>query len=128
MTKSTISCFLLLVLAVVSCTYDKAPQPAPAASITGTVSFANDIHPIIVTNCLGQGTQTCHVTPSNQGSNGDFTTYTGFHAKVLNGSLQLRALNAGGGMPPAFTSGPTVLSASDKQKIESWMSNGAPNN
>jgi hypothetical protein len=55
-----------------SCTYEKGELPTPIKS----ASYQAAIKPIMVTYCYGQGTQTCHVTPSNQFATGDFTTFS----------------------------------------------------
>lgn len=111
---------LLTYVLVISCTNDSAELPPP-------VSYANDIFPIVQTHCFGTGGQSCHVTNSNMGSNGDYTTYAGLKAKVDNGSLQIRALTPGGGMPPSYSNGPQ-LGAEDLRKLRVWVANGAPNN
>ncbi|MEO6884492.1 MAG: hypothetical protein ABI199_10780 [Bacteroidia bacterium] len=112
-----------------ACTNHKADLPQPINQTNTLVSYKNDIHPLIVTYCYGQGTQTCHVTPSNQGSNGDFTTYAGLYAKVQNGSLKVRVFQTNGGMPPSYSSGPTSLTPQDLAKFKTWvLTEGAPNN
>jgi hypothetical protein len=122
-------------LIISACTYTKknaSATPTPVnttgGATTAAVSYSVDIKPIMVTYCLGTGNQSCHVTPSNQGANGDFTTYAGLDAKVLNGSIQARVFNANGGMPASYSNGPTQLSAADKTKFMTWVTNGAPNN
>jgi hypothetical protein len=125
------SAFFLLVLActsIFSCYYDKHVAPEAPVASTSQISYQTDIKPFLTLYCLGQGNQACHVSHSNQGANGDFTTYAGLKAKVDNGSIQSRVLNANGGMPPSYSSGPTHLTAADKQKLLSWVSQGALNN
>ena len=107
-----------------SCTNDKGELPTPIK----TVSYQSTIKPIIITNCYGQNAQTCHVTPSNQGSNGDFTTYTGLKQKIDNGSFQIRVLSNTGSMPPSFSTGPKSLSSEDLEKLKTWVNDGAQNN
>ena len=92
------------------------------------VSYLNDIRPILMTYCFGTGPQRCHVTNTNQGANGDFTTYAGIKAKADNGSLEARVLNPLGGMPPSYTTGPIPVTEEDKLKIRYWIDAGAPNN
>lgn len=106
-----------------SCTYDKGEIPVPVQ----TASYQTDIKPIIQTNCYGQGTQSCHVTNSNQGALGDFTTYEGLKAKVENGSFENRVFILHD-MPPAYSTGPTSLNAEDFAKLKAWVDNGAQNN
>ena len=127
-----ITCSLLLafvILSVCSCTYDKGDMAQPIVlSDTTTVKYSADIKPILVTYCYGSNGQTCHVTPSNQGSNGDYTTYEGLKAKVDNGSLQNRVFSAFSDMPPSYSTGPQRLSAIDLAKFKRWVSKGALNN
>jgi hypothetical protein len=122
--------FLIALALISSCAYSKKnimPSTGDANS-TMAVSYSLEIKPIIVTYCLGTGGQTCHVTPSNEGANGDFTTYGGLYAKVINGSIQSRVFSANASMPPSYSSGPTQLSPADKTKFMAWVNNGAPNN
>lgn len=106
-----------------SCTSDKGEVPKPIA----TVSYQSDIKPIIQTYCSGQGGQSCHVTPSNQGAPGDFSTYAGLKEKVDNGTIQSRVFNLKD-MPPTYSNGPTALTAEDLETFKSWVNNGAPEN
>jgi hypothetical protein len=82
------------------------------------VSFANDIQPVINTNCIG-----CHGTGNSTG----VTLST--HAGVQEASQNNRLYNAVAQngletpMPPN-----TKLSACDIQKIKVWVDAGAPNN
>ena len=137
--KYSFSAFLLVTLIATfnSCSYDDGDLIYPIGSNdslllinddTTTISFANDIRPILVNYCYGIGNQHCHVTNSNQSSNGDFTTYAGLKAKVDNGMLQIRAINAGGGMPPSYSTGPLPVSTIDKSKLQHWINQGARNN
>jgi putative hemolysin len=125
--KYTVYClglaFLASLIYLQSCTYDKGEVPKPVKA----VSYQNDIKPIIQTYCYGQGGQTCHVTPSNQGAVGDFTTYAGLKAKADNGTIQIRVFNLKD-MPPAYSSGPTALTAEALETFKSWVNNGAPKN
>lgn len=106
-----------------SCTSDKGEVPKPIT----TVSYQTDIKPIIQTYCNGQGGQSCHVTPSNQGAPGDFSTYAGLKAKVDNGTIQSRVFNLKD-MPPTYSNGPTALTAEDLETFKTWVNNGAPEN
>jgi hypothetical protein len=127
------SILLLSLIYVQACTYKKAPEPKNAVTSNTTnlntaISYSVDIKPLLVTYCLGQGSQSCHVTNSNQGASGDFTTYGGLDAKVNNGTIQSRVFNTNGGMPPSYSTGPTNLSLTDLQKFKDWVSQGAKNN
>lgn len=133
--------FVLLVANFNSCTYDdgdmvypsvmneiKMPVDTDSLGNVIVISYMNDIKPIITTYCFGLGNQHCHITVTNQGANGDFTTYAGLKAKVNNGSIASRVINPAGGMPPSYSTGPMPVSSVDKMKIQSWINNGAPNN
>lgn len=127
MKYSILYVWLLLLVAfcyLQSCTYDKGELPIPVK----TAPYQTAIKPILVTYCYGQGAQTCHVTPSSEGAAGDFSTFAGIKAKVDNGTVQSRVLNSGGGMPPAYSTGPTALSADDLEKFKTWVNNGALDN
>ena len=121
---------LCLVLTLTSCTYSKykSPMPDKSATTNSVISYSVDIKPILTTYCLGAGSQTCHVTVSNQGANGDFTSYAGLKSKVTNGTIQSRVFSSNGGMPPSYSSGPTSLSSGDLQKFKDWVTQGALNN
>ncbi|MBA3647153.1 MAG: hypothetical protein H0W62_01155 [Chitinophagales bacterium] len=110
----------------IGCSNDKTAMPAPKVLIEDTViSFSKDIVPILQVYCYGTGGQQCHVTNSNQGSNGDFTTCAGLIDKVNNGSLQSRVFSPSGGMPPSYSLGPTQIADTALQKLELWVNQGA---
>ncbi|MES2592227.1 MAG: hypothetical protein V4608_10105 [Bacteroidota bacterium] len=106
-----------------SCTYDKGEIPAPVQ----TAPYQTTVKPIIQTYCYGQGAQSCHVTNSNQGASGDFTTYEGLKEKVDNGSFENRVFTLHD-MPPAYSTSPTALAPEDFAKLKTWVNNGALNN
>ncbi len=123
--------FILMIGYFSACTHKEIEKMIPVnIDTTGmdSISYINDIHPIIITYCYGTGNQHCHVINTNQGAIGDFTNYAGLKSKVDNGTLQSRALNAGGGMPPSYTTGPTALTTNEKSKIQNWIDSGAPDN
>ena len=110
LTRSLVIGGLVITMCYSSCTYKQGDVPSPIVSTPAVVSYANDIKPILVTYCLGVGTQHCHVTASNQEVLTEImpTTYEGLKAKVSNGSLQARVFTPGGGMPPNYSTGPQV--------------------
>lgn len=126
----------VLLLAISSCTYDERSMPTPAivaaadstSVIDSTVSYSMDIKPIIITYCFGMGAQQCHVTNTNQGSNGDFTTYAGLKAKVDNGAIATRVFNPLGGMPPSYSTSPQIITPVELKKFKDWVALGAPDN
>ena len=125
----------VLLLAINSCTYDKRDMPTPAivatdsiVPIDSSVSYSVNIKPIIITYCFGMGAQLCHVTNTNQGSNGDYTTYAGLKAKVDNGAIAARVFNPLGGMPPSYATSPQQITPVELKKFKDWVALGAPNN
>ena len=125
----------VLLLAISSCTYDKRDMPTPAivptdsiVPIDSSVSYSVNIKPIIITYCFGMGAQQCHVTNTNQGSNGDFTTYAGLKAKVDNGAIAARVFNPLGGMPPSYSTSPQIITPVELKKFKDWVALGAPDN
>ncbi|MFY9308839.1 MAG: hypothetical protein WAQ28_07300 [Bacteroidia bacterium] len=106
-----------------SCTSDKGEVPKPVK----TVSYQTDVKPIIQTYCYGQGGQNCHVTPSNQGAPGDFSTYAAIKEKVDNNTFQSRVFNLKD-MPPTYSNGPTALTAEDLETLKAWVNDGAQDN
>ncbi len=81
------------------------------------MTYASTVVPILQGNCAIPG---CHV-PGGTGP-GDFTSYLGVKAKVDNGTFRNVTIVVQT-MPP---SGP--LSACDRQRLDTWLSAGAPNN
>lgn len=106
-----------------SCTSEKGEVPKPIKA----VSYQTDIKPIIQTYCYGQGGQSCHVTPTNMGAPGDFSTYAGLKEKIDNNSIQSRVFNLKD-MPPVYSNGPTALTTDDLETFRSWVNDGALDN
>ncbi len=115
--------FLASFCCLQSCTSDKGEIPKPVK----TAPYQTVVKPIIQTYCNGQGGQSCHITPSNQGAPGDFTTYAGLKEKVENGTIQSRVLNLKD-MPPTYSNGPTAMTAEDLESFRTWINNGAQDN
>lgn len=117
------------------CTYDERENPQPIIAAQDTtiildsiVSYKLDIKPILITYCLGIGNQSCHVSNTNQGANGDFTIYQILKNKVDSGKIALRVFTSNGGMPPSYSNSQRALTPIDLQKFKNWVLNGAPNN
>lgn len=119
---------LFLLLVVNSCTKDKGTVVSVNAAADTSIKYQTHIVPILQTYCYGTGSQACHVTNTNQGANGDFTNYQGLKDKVNNGTIASRVFATNGGMPPSYSTGPQVLTASDMQKFQAWVNAGALNN
>jgi len=126
----SIALFFLSTIFLASCTFDQTPviETAPPVSDTVIISYSKDIVPILQTYCLGINGQLCHVSNTNQGSVGDFTTYEGLKTEVDNGMIAARVFQSNGGMPPSYSNSPTVLADSDLQKFELWVDQGALDN
>lgn len=83
---------------------------------TSTVSFTNDIMPMIQGNCITG----CHVAGGT--GSGIFENYAEVKAKVDNGSMNNRVVVTQD-MPPS-----SALTPCQIQQMEAWILNGAPNN
>lgn len=107
-----------------SCTKDKGMLPFSSGVSQSlcdslNVKFSSDINPIIQNNCAVSG---CHTSSAMAGG----IDYSIGYAAIDTGRIRARVLvgpPANSWMPPA---GP--LSASDREKIECWIKDGAHNN
>jgi hypothetical protein len=116
---------VIMAMVFYSCDHKKGlllPSPAPVSTNSNpcdTIKFGKDIVPILSGTCYNMGG--CHGVGSPYG---DYTTYSGIHAKVLNNSLENRViLHTPTSMPAA---GP--LPQAQQNIIQCWINNGAPNN
>lgn len=131
MTKRLFAPVLLCAVLLYSCTADKielengvVPVDTTSVDTTDTIAavdtcnFSTYVQPIINDNCAFSG---CHGSGS---ANGDFTNYGGIKAKVDdNGKFEKRVI-IDSDMPPS--SG--LSSQAEKDLIQCWLDNGAPNN
>ncbi|MEZ4887426.1 MAG: hypothetical protein R3E32_22025 [Chitinophagales bacterium] len=116
-----ISSFLLWISA---CTNDQAELPGPCG-ISGEVSFAGDIQPILATYCYFPGTNnSCHITGF---ADGDYTSYAGVAAKA---AIIKQRVVIERTMPPLdSTEGAIeIADACDITLIQTWIDEGAKNN
>lgn len=107
-----------------SCTKDKAMKEVNSNSCVTditTVSYTNDIQPILNISCSVSG---CH--NAGNGAIPEYINYTNLKNDVDNGKINDRVF-VQGDMPPSYTTAPT-LSQCDLDKIQAWIDNGAPNN
>jgi hypothetical protein len=126
---------MILSFYLVSCTKQKGipVQPGAMNQVDSTklqnVTYSGSIRPILVMYCYGESGQSCHVTNTNIGANGDFTTYDGLKDKVDNGSIDSRVFQRlGSPMPPTYANGPKELTPTDLAVFKKWVEIGAPNN
>ena len=105
-------------LTITSCTRDKV-QPAPIdTTCADTISFANDILPIMNNNC-----NSCH-NSSNPSGGFDLSTYAGVNqnpGKVLSSVRQ-------DGSASSMPQGGNKIADSLIQKINCWINQGAKDN
>ena len=106
---------------MLACTKDVGLNPdlvVKPVSICDSVTYTNDIKPIIDSKCVS-----CHYAGGT--GNGDYQTspYAGLKQKVDNGSFKNRAIilhDMPQGGPP--------LSQEEMDLINCWLDAGAPNN
>ncbi len=103
-------------------------EPTTTTCDTTDVSYANDIAPIISSNCAGTD---CH-TGSSPLSGKPFNDYAGVKAQVDAQRLVGSIKHLQGFLPmPRKDDGSadaTMLKDCEINKIESWVNAGAPNN
>lgn len=105
-----------------SCYYDIEEDlyPQPPACDTTNVSYADDVWPVINTNCTG-----CHSGGAPSG-NVSLENYDDIVIAANNGSL-LGTIKHEDGWSP-MPKGGGKLNDCDIAKIESWVNNGTPEN
>lgn len=108
---------VFLILFTGSCTKKVGPEPKPAvATQCDTISYAQDIAPIIANNCSISG---CHVLPNPTGPGVLLNTYELLKDKAVNGRIKARVIDeTPTRMPPAG------LTPDEKKLIECWLNNG----
>jgi len=115
---------VVLCLFNTGCTYHAlTPTDGPTlpCDTSGTPTWSGTIVPIMQQHCALSG---CHV-PGGQGT-GDYTTWAGLHAKVVDGTLipSIEWAPNAIAMPPDAPK----LSDCDIAIITRWVNAGAPNN
>ena len=116
MKKKIVSAISFIVISIVGCTYDKGETAKPKTALTGcdAVTYTKDVAPLVSAKCVS-----CH----NSGFPGyDLSTYAGLKQKADNGTLRNRVLVIKD--MPVYC----PLTADDAQKIDCWLSKGAPDN
>ena len=102
-------------IALFSCTREKVTPVA--AQCNDTISFSNDIMPILQANCIG-----CH-DQGNASGGYDFSTYTSVSA---NSNAILNSMKANGYQ--LMPIGGPALPDSTIQKISCWINQGKQDN
>ena len=124
-----LSCFVIYLS---SCTSDQAEHISCPPDIACTnfgqdsMTFNQDIVSILTTYCTAPGgdmSADCHGAASYLGY--DFTTYGGVIADtaLFNYYVFDPATST---MPKSTSPGPTTLACCDKEKLELWIAQGAP--
>ena len=119
-----LSAVVVLLLAGSGCTYDVLPpleKPTLPCDTAGAPTWSGTIVPIMQAHCALPG---CHV-PGGQGT-GDYNTWAGLHAKVVDGTLIPSIEWAPNAI--AMPAEGTKLSDCDIAIIVRWVNAGAPNN
>jgi len=109
---------LVLIFTTISCTEDSISDLSET-EIPTSISYQNDVRPIIQNNCLN-----CHSNPTNFGAPNSLTTYENVKASVLNNLIDRisRVEGTSGAMP---LGGP-ILSQNDINIIIEWQNANFP--
>lgn len=116
------SIFVLLLIAVVACTNRKYEIEPTTVCDVSDIKYERDIVPILETYCNLDG---CHSNNPGYGANYSFTDYEGIKEAI--GSVQDR-VNRNAGDPLLMPQNSSPLDACSLSKLNSWITNGAPNN
>ena len=129
--KNILSAFFVIVL-LNGCYYDNLedlhPTPVPCDT-TGTISFANDILPIMTNSC-GNQDLACHKTEASSSTYG-LGNYTDVINTIDGSGIFLEtikhdpSINSSKWMPKNSS---TKLDNCSIQKIEAWLNRGRLNN
>ncbi len=123
---------LFLVVSLNSCYYDNVEELHPAIApcdTSGTVSFSNDILPIMLHGC-GSENIACHQTDASQSGYG-LGTYDDVISTINNSGTFLETIvhsttiNSSKWMPKNSSA---KLDNCSIQKIEAWLNRGKANN
>ena len=118
------------VLGLASCTTEKTPEPSGTVDSCITsgqiISYANDIVPILATNCTNPNFGSCHQSDADGGSGFDYTNANNFQAEAEAGNVETFVLGPNATMPLSTTNGPSTITDCDKQKLQAWLDQGFP--
>ena len=121
MTRYTLVLFIALLIHFSACDYNNEEELYPTSSCeTVDMSYATDVTDILQNySCLA-----CHSTVSNQGSVA-LEDYDDLRKWVDNGIL-LKSMKHDGASP--MPKNQAKMNSCDIDKIEAWITDGAPNN
>ncbi len=113
----------LFLVGMNSCFYDKADliYPQQATCDTAAVTYSGTVATILNSNCNG-----CHGGAAAAGAGIKLDTYAGVSTWVTNGRLLNSMLHNGQASP--MPKGGSKLDACTINKVNSWITKGAPNN
>lgn len=112
---------VFLILFTVSCTKTVGLEPKPAVvNQCDTISYAQDIAPIISASCSKSSTGgSCHEPPNPTGPGVLLNTYDLLKDKAVKGRIKARVID---GVPSKMP--PQGLTPDEKKLIECWLNNG----
>lgn len=114
----------VVLIGLQACLTDKGEvptvEPDPTLCDSLAVTYTNDIVPIVTNHCAIGGCHDNFAAPTT----GNFTNYTELAERANNGKLKTEVFDLGR-MP--LDPGPP-LSVEQKQALQCWMDDGAPNN
>lgn len=114
---SVLAFVALTIFAPTACYYDnEVEQYGVSICDTTTLSFSQDIQPIINASCIS-----CH-SPGGERESAPFTTYDEIKL-YADGPIVERISGIGSIMPPSG-----AISNCNQLKIKAWVNAGAPNN
>jgi hypothetical protein len=110
---------IIIALSIPACYYDNEQELyGTTVCDTTTVSYANDVVPILKSNCYG-----CHDTGNFSISNSQFDDYNLLKNYVTGGELVGRINDVSSPMPPS-----QLMDDCNRNIIKAWVEAGAPNN
>lgn len=126
---SRILLFSFIAFLIHGCKSDNLEGLHPVCDTTGTVSFLNDIKPILIANC-GSSDNDCHNTDASLSGYG-LATYDEVIATIINSGVFLKtikhdpSISSSKWMPQNTTS---KINDCSIQKIEAWLNRGSQDN
>jgi hypothetical protein len=118
---STAACFLIIIITLSGCYYDKEEILFPQSVCdTSAITFSRSVVPVLSSNCYS-----CH-GGSIPSAGISLDTYAGVKLQADNGKL-FGAISHAAGFSPMPKNGGS-LSSCNITKIKKWIDAGAPNN